>query len=352
MTAPRKPRTPGFEQELVDLSLLAVYLGLHMGGAAVDPCKGELHSALIRAGQRDDRLGLIGQALSGMPQAIVPFSRRMPDIHLAASLMDELGRACFRTEGSAVDAGYFVRVGSELRYADALGDEPTRLPEVLDPFRTRALLHELFRWTDRPSVEVLDATQGDLLRLRPGTERFVSLKVTPPARRELADKPLRANVSLLKVVPKSSSGKATLAPQVSRVALGLVTLVRDSQSLLMRHIAPEFLMEMHAAALATHSPERTLFLHVDLLDSQFLSPLPDLMHTGAITQGWWAPLRDISDGLGGSWRMTTRLPRSTAIALLQNAPWMWSDDLGEWVRWAWWLGQHKPSITPLIPQAA
>ena len=84
MNAARKSRTPRFEEEKVDVSLLAIYLGLHIGGNAIESLRGELEGALIRAGQRADRLGLIRQAMSGMPQAIVPFHRRTPDIHLAA----------------------------------------------------------------------------------------------------------------------------------------------------------------------------------------------------------------------------------------------------------------------------
>jgi hypothetical protein len=350
MTAPRKSRPPRFEQQLVDVSLLAVYLGLHTKGESIRACQSDLDSALIRAGQRDDRLGLIGLALSGMPQAIVPFNRRLPDIHLAASLMGNLGRACFRTEGSAVDAGYFVWIADELRYVDASGEGATGVPEVLDPFRIRALLQDLSRWTHRPCAEVLDCTQGDLLSLSPGTDRFACLKVTPPARKQAADKPQPATVSLLKVRSGPQLGDAPSLPQVSRVARGQVMLVRQSQSLLMRQVAPEFLMELHAAALTRHSSEHALFLHVGLLDSQFLSPLPDLMQPGATAQGWWAPLRDLSDGLGGACHLATPLPRSAAIALMQNAPWMWSDDLSEWVRWAWWLEQQGQSISLSTPQ--
>jgi hypothetical protein len=350
MTAPRKSRPPRFEQELVDISLLAIYLSLHVNRPAVHSLRGNLEMALIRAGQRNDRLGLIGLALSGMPQAIVPFSRRIPDIHLAASLMDNLGRACFRTDGSAVDAGYFVWIAEELRYVDVSGESATRVPEVLDPFRVRALLQDLSRWTDRPCAEVLDCTQGDLLRLTPGTDRFACLKVTPPPRKQAANKPQPATVSLLKVAPDPEVGNIPPVPKVSRVARGQVMLVGQSQSLLMRQVAPGFLMELHAAALARRGPEHTLFLHVGLLDSQFLCPLPDLMQPGAGAQGWWAPLRDISDGLGGACRLTAPLPRSTAIALMQNAPWMWSDDLVEWVRWAWWLEQQGQSISLSTPQ--
>jgi hypothetical protein len=331
----RSPRAPRFEQEQVEVSLLTIYLGLHMGGNAIDPYRGELEGALIRAGERKDRLGLIRLALSGMPQAIVPFHRRLADIHLAVSLMDDLGRTCFRTEGSAVDAGYFMWVGDEVRYIDESSDNTTRVPEVLDPFATRSLLHDLSLWTRKPQLEVLDSAQGDLLRLIPGTDRFGCLKIMPPARKQAANLPQPATVSLLKVGPKPQERGD--APQVSRVALGQVTLVRDEGSLLMQQVAPEFLMELHAASLARPSPGQALFLHVDLLDSQFLSPLPDLLEPGAIAQGWWAPLRDISNGLGGSWHLSATLPRSTVIALMQNAPWMWSKDLGEWARCAWLL---------------
>lgn len=346
MTATRQARPPRFEQECVDVSLLAIYLGLHLRGDAMQPRKGELESALIWAGQRDDHRGLSSLAQSGMPQAIVPFHRRLVDIQLAASLMNDLGRASFRTEGMAVDAGYFEQIANELRYVDTLGEGATQLPEVLDPVRTRSLLNGLSLWTQRPCAEVIDSDQGDVLRLRPGTELFASHKLTDPTRKELADKPQRATVSLLRVAPKQQRAKAGSAPQVSRVALGQVMLVREPEGLLMRQLAPEFLLEMHAAALSRSSPGHALFLHVDLLSSQFLSPLPDLMQPGATAQGWWVPLRDISTGLGGSRRLTASLPRGTAIALMQNTPWMWSEDLSEWVQWAWWL-EHQGRSTSL-----
>ena len=346
MTAIRQPRPPRFEQESVDVSLLAIYLGLHLSGGASQPRMSELEGALIQAGQRDDHRGLTSLALSGMPQAIVAFHRRLVDIHLAASLMNDLGRASFRTADMAVDAGYFEQIANELRYVDSVSQGAAQLPEVLDPFRTRSLLNDLSVWTHRPCAEVLDSPQGDVLRLRPGTELFASHKLTDQARQELADKPQRATVSLLRAVPKSQRAKASSAPQVSRVALGQVMLVREPEGLLMRQPAPEFLLEMHAAALSRSSPGHALFLHVDLLSSQFLSPLPDLMQPGATAQGWWVPLRDITTGLGGSRRLTGSLPRGTAIALMQNTPWMWSDDLSEWVQWAWWL-EHQGRSTSL-----
>ena len=346
MTASRQARPPRFEQECVDVSLLAIYLGLHLSGDAMQPRKGELERALIWAGQRDDHRGLTSLALSGMPQAILAFHRGLIDIQLAASLMNDLGRGSFRTEGMAVDAGYFEQIANELRYVDTISEGAAQLPEVLDPVRTRSLLHGLSLWTHRPCAEVVYSSEGDVLRLRPGTELFASHKLTDQARKELADKPRRATVSLLRVAPKPQRAKAGSAPQVSRVALGQVMLVREPEGLLMRQPAPEFLLEMHAAALSKSCPGHALFLHVDLLSSQFLSPLPDLMQPGATAQGWWVPLRDITTGLGGSRRLTGTLPRGTAIALMQNTPWMWSEDLSEWVQWAWWL-EHQGQSTSL-----
>ena len=109
-------------------------------------------------------------------------------------------------------------------------------------------------------------------------------------------------------------------------------------------------MEMHAASLARPGPGQALLLHVDLLDSQFLSPLPDLLQTGTTAAGWWAPLRDLSASLGGSWRLEAPLARSTAIALMQSAHWMWSGDLSQWVQWAWRLEHQDESISLSCPQ--
>lgn len=346
MRAIRKTPASSFERAEVEVSLLAIYLGLHV--PAVHRHHGQLEAALCNSAILRDRRQLISQAESGMPHAIVPFVRRRPDVYLAASLMEELGRACFRSADAAVDAGYFMRVADDLRYVDAVGEGGTGLPEVLDPFRTRVLIQQLHQWTERPRIEIVDSQHGDFLRLHLGTQAFGNLQPETAARRHKAAKPIPARLSLLTVAGGQSaqSRGASPAPSVKSELLGTVTMAPDQDAWLIRGADSRIYIETHSAWYVAQTQDDSMFIHIEFNGAQFVAPLPDPLQFGATASGWLAPLRDISSELGGSSYACTRLPRQAAVALMRHTPWMWSPDLTEWALWAWWL-QPKDLDNPL-----
>lgn len=340
MKAVRKKRAANFESAQIEVSLMAVYLGLHI--QAMHRHHGELEDALIRSSGGRDRMNLVRQALSGMPQAVVPFHRRIPDIHLAACLIDEVGRACFRSAETAVDAGYFVRADNELRYVDTAGESGAGVPEVLDPLRTRALINELNRWTQKPHLEIVDSEQHDFMRLHVGTTAFAGLQTEPSARRPGAA--MQARMSLITVscgqIPEKRAEPE--APKVQSEFLGTVTLAPDQGSLLMQGVDSRIYMQTHAAWSVADRWSNTIYLHLELSGAQFLSPLPDPLQFGAKARGWLVPLREIGSALGGSTRACTHLPRGVAIDLMRHTPWMWLEDPAEWALGAWWLQPTPP----------
>ncbi|MFM8637622.1 MAG: hypothetical protein ACKOER_07865, partial [Betaproteobacteria bacterium] len=89
----------GFEDVAVELSLMAAYLGVVFLGTEDPALAGLLRKALERRARESDRADMVNMALSGMPQAIVPFRRAPLDIFLAAGLMKDASRAGLRGEG-------------------------------------------------------------------------------------------------------------------------------------------------------------------------------------------------------------------------------------------------------------
>lgn len=340
MKAVRKKRTVNFESAQIEVSLIAIYLGLH--SQTMHRHYGELEEALIRSSSGRDRMGLVSQALSGMPQAIVPFHRRIPDIHLAACLIDEVGRACFRSADTAVDAGYFSRIDNALHYNDVVGEGGVGVPEVLDPLRTRALINDLHRWTQKPHLEIVDSEQHDFMRLHVGTTAFAGLQTEPSARRSGAA--MQARMSLITVtcgqIPEQRAEPE--APKVQSEFLGTVTLAPDQGSLLMQGVDTRIYMQTHAAWSVADKLGDTIYLHLELSGAQFLSPLPDPLQFGAKARGWLVPLREIGSAFGGSTRACTHLPRGVAIDLMRHTPWMWLEDPAEWALGAWWLEPTPP----------
>lgn len=332
-----------FEATPVEICISAAYLGLNDRRSLAARHLHELQDTLIRVGSRSDRLGLIDKARSGMPQAVLPFTRPELDIHFAACHMSGSWPACFRGLGHAVDAGYFLRTVNGLEYIDSVTERSAAATELLDPLLTREL-HRIFaHWIERPSVQVADPAGGDFLRLRPGMGTVPSLRPAPAPR--MADKPIEATVSLLRVQSQGEPVRQglTTPPPVLRLATVKLPVERESGSLLLRKAPASFLMQAHAASLSHEDPWPHLFLHIELPGSLLLAPLPRLMQSGDCVGAWWAPLYDIATALGGYESLNAHVTRSTAVAMMATTPWMWSPDAAEWALWAWWLGRQELS---------
>jgi len=336
----------GFEDVSVELSLMAGYLGVTLLGDEDPALSALLRRVLERRARDGDRGDLVRQALSGMPQAIVPFKRDPLDIFLAAGLMKDASRAGLRGLGNAVDAGYFSCATGEAQYVDTVSRIHRFHAELVDPDATQALVQSLQAWGTAPVVEVGDPAEGVLMRLHPGTSGLPRMDIEPPTSARLAERPLRANISLLRV--GVSAGEHHLAdprvvdPQVTRVAYGQAVFERDANSLVLREAPPEFLMEMHAAALAAQDEGVPLWLSIERGRNEFMSPLPDLMEPGAQSVGWWAPISDIITALGGAHGTAMRVPRWALLRLMQRFHWAWACGREEWVLCAWWLQRRGP----------
>jgi hypothetical protein len=331
----------------VELSLMAGYLGVTLLGDEDPALSALLRRVLERRARDSDRGDLARQALSGMPQAIVPFKRDPLDIFLAAGLMKDASRAGLRGQGNAVDAGYFSCAMGEVQYVDTVSRIHRFHAELVDPDATQALVRSLQAWGTRPVVEVGDPAEGVLMRLHPGTSGLPRMDIEPPASARLAERPLQAHINLLRVgvhpsEPHHMADPRVVDPQVNRVAYGQAVFERDANSLVLREAPPEFLMEMHAAALAAQEEGVPLWLSIERGRNEFMSPLPDLMQPGAQSEGWWAPISDIITALGGAHGTAMRVPRWALLRLMQRFQWAWACGREEWVLCAWWLRRRGP----------
>ena len=332
----------GFEDVAVELSLMAAYLGVVLLGTEDPALAGLLRKALERRARESDRADMVNMALSGMPQAIVPFRRDPLDIFLAAGLMKDASRAGLRGEGNAVDAGYFSCTTGSVQYVDTVSRIHRHHAELVEPQATRALVQALRGWATPPVVEVGDPAEGTILRMYAGTSALPHMGIEPPASARLAERPLRANISLLRVGVTAPERRHAVDPQVHRVAYGQAAFERDGNSLVLRDVAPEFLMEMHAASLMAQEDGVPLWLSIERARNEFLSPLPDLMQPGAQSPGWWAPISDIGSALGGAHGTCVRVPRWVALRLMQRFHWAWTFAREDWVLCAWWMQRRGP----------
>ena len=305
-----------------------------------------LQAALERRARSGDRLAFVQQALSGMPQAILPFKRDALDIFLAAGLMQDASRAGMRGQGHAVDAGYFSCATGEPVYVDTVSRIHQLQAELVDLESTRGLVHALQAWGAWPSVEIADSAQGEIMRLRPGGTNLKRMGIEKPERPRLADVPLRASLKLLRVADDEPAPSGAATPAVEPVALGQVTLEREADALVVKDVQPEFLMELHAAHLRAQDGSVPLWLNIEWGRNHFLAPLPDLMAPGDVRTGWWAPVSDIGTALGGNHNLCAKLPRWAALRLMRKASWAWVHDRDEWVRCAWWIQRPAQAASP------
>lgn len=325
---------------------MAAYLGAVVGEQEDPLLTKTLTVAIESKGQERDRPGFLRQALSGMPQAITPFKRKRLDIFLAAGLMQDTSRAGFRGDGNWIDAGYFTCTASEVHYVDTVNRVHNFQTELVNPLATAKLVRTLRSWAERPMVQVGDPANGEVFRLTAGTTGLKNLKIDPPANPRLANQPWRSTVSLLRLSDNDLISRVSSTPSVARVAMGQALFEREDQSLVLREVQPEFLMELHAAFLMSAEEGTSLWLHVEHYGNEFLAILPDLMEPGSTSRGWWAPIRDVSMSLGGSHGTRVTVPRWAALRLMKRNPWMWLGERDEWVRCAWWISKQASGSAP------
>ncbi|NBQ92253.1 MAG: hypothetical protein EBT96_12935 [Betaproteobacteria bacterium] len=324
-----------FGSVAVEVLAPVAYAAFHL--AQDDPMvSAELHRAFERAARKRCRGDFVSQALSGMPDAVLPFYRPTIDILYTAACASRVGRVRLAGLGNAVEAGFFEVSETECRYNDCVKPYPSTMYEVLRPGHVPALCQRLTSWQQRPQVQVGDLALGELLRLTPGTNGFKSLSTMPPANPRLQQLGVKSVLSILRVEQGETQSHLPPPMRVERLCQGEAQFEREENTLVLRNPRPELVMEMHAAWINEEDPSE-LWLHVRRHGEQFLAPLPDLMTTGSASQGWWTPTRDLYEALGaGPDPDAVHITRRAATRLMQRFPWFGVSKPNEWATCAWW----------------
>ena len=334
-----------FGSVAVEVIAPVAYAAFHLAGD--DPMvSAELHRGFERTARKRCRGDFVSQALSGMPDAVVPFYRPTIDILYTAACVSRVGRVRVAGLGNAVEAGFFEVSETDTRYIDCVKPHPNTMYEVLRPGHVPALCQRLASWQQRPQVQVGDLATGELLRLVPSTSEFKSLSTMPPANPRLHHLGVKSVLSILRV--EQGETNSHLPPPIHTQTLCQVEAAfeREDNTLVLRNTRPEVVMEMHAAWLNEEDPSK-LWLHVRRNGEQFLAPLPDLMTTGSTSQGWWTPTRDLYEALGaGPDPDAVHITRRAATRLMQRFPWFGLLKPNEWATCAW---MHREQFAPGTP---
>lgn len=264
---------------------------------------------------------------SGMPEAVVPFTRDALDIICAALWLSggQLNplRVEFEGEGVRVEAGFFRISGRLIEYIDTHQDTPNRATRLLPIAQVNALVQAMSRgprWRSRLWVSGED---DEALRLMSDVA-VACLKSTPH---------LRFTLSL---VHPAADGRSS----PTRVDLGQAHAAVREGDLALLNLPPEWLMELQAAAFSG------AWLLIQHRSFRFFGPLPDLIEPGAGCEGWLHPSSLFEAAFGPSVAPSVEVPRALAQHLVATLPWAWVREPGEFIGLARAGGPPGDSSSP------
>ena len=299
------------------VSLMGTYLALRLLGAneETDSAVVEAKQQLLNAATRMERGQFISKARSGMPEAMVSFSRDDLDISYAAVMFAASPGAIFRGANTWVPAGYFEyrsRYGRTpaLRYVDrtlpwSTADRASVDSVLLDPSRTEALMTALLALTDRSVALVAPDSDSHALTI------------------ELAP----AVVALLSErSPLFNKGEisASLVSDARSVAIAPLKFEGRAGGFDITPLPAERLMELQAASA------RNLWICLEHPELRLLAPLPDLFTPGSRSDAFFEPIAAFKSHLGGTPVCEVGMPSELAHLLAQRFPWVAATDPCDW----------------------
>ena len=273
-------------------------------------------------------------AATGMPESIVPFRRDPLDVAFAAVLADVIVPAEFATDGSRVDAAFFRFGSQEVTYVDEV--RPGRVPEprLVDPPAVQCALNVLRSLPPEPMrYEVPDSDPGADIDGQEGAD-------TPTTSDEvlrlqgawaapcLLDDPA-PTVKLWLMRPGTRSRPPAL--------LGEASCELRGDSLVLRRLKPEWLMELQAASLSGS------WLQLTSRHFSCFGPLPDLLEPGSSRPVRFHVGGVLERGFGAMSAASVALDARTALRIVRHVPWAWMHEPAEFAAAAHFLeGEPEP----------
>jgi hypothetical protein len=273
----------------------------------------------------------------------LPFHRPHEDILYAAACYSRGQRLRLSGMGNVVEAGFFELDEPKCRYVDQVDRTAWPAREILPVATTWALCRQLKEWTQRPQVEVGDLMAGEFLKLQSNVSGLRSLPSDPPVNPRLQHLGVKSVISIVRVHEGDPDPRLAHPIRAETLSEGEGMLEREAGTWVLRNPRPELVMEMHAAWLNEPDPT-SLWLLIRRHGEQFLAPLPDLMQTGARSEGWWVPTRDLFEAMGTPGDGTElKIPRRAAMRLMERYPWFAPMNPKESAVMAWWMRERATS---------
>ena len=297
----KKPEVAGG----IELPVMVVYAAMLMacepGGDAAG-LGASLRAALVERRLASPTGRMLRDMMgSGMPGAVMPFSRSALDRAYACAMADSGEGFSFFTEGAEVEAGYFQVNSLRVDYVDRVG-KGWRASELLAAPALRRLL-KLLRGAEREPL-FIEVPDDDAVALRIVGCDWLRAQAGP-----LRLSLLRPGLSR-PGLPARRLGPASLAPGPSGLALTGMRV--------------EHLMELQAASIQGS----WLLVEGSL---RCLAPLPDLTEAGARSPAWLCPVDALSEGLGGAVKVSMPIDPALAQRLMQRFAWAAAADPADWL---------------------
>ncbi len=286
------------EQARVPVSLMGAYVAHQL---TRDSRLGDAFNEEAR--QIGAMSGFIGQALSGMPHTMLPFSRSAADIAYAAA-MSRSGRDwALRGQDTRVSAGYFrysaqQRGAAAVRYIDRSGIEVEPKETLLEPSKVEKML---------PRIEALARPMARFVSVEPD-QQWIRLEFDPSMRVLLSEKPVGLR--------NRNRGAISLVSRSSITFLAEVELREDDTGIALWELPVERVMELQAAAL---DDQWLMLEHPELCA---IGPFPDLFTPGSEALARVEPTHTLAHWLGGEDLQTLAVGPAVAVDLMRKFHWM------------------------------
>jgi hypothetical protein len=262
-----------------------------------------------RSSHSDAQL-FIQSALSGMPEAIVPFMRDSVDIYATALHVKNIrdGEWIFFDQISQIEAGYFKLTKRDVAYIDAV--QP--LGDVVELFPVAQVAQTL------EVLAGLDA-QPVLLTMREDDRSDLQLHTSFT---KLLSTDYRADEVVLYAFDFDKVRKHSR--KIESCNLGKFVMKGSPEGFTIKIKQAEKLLELHAASLQGY------WILIEGSGYQFICPLPDFTLDNEAKAGWLYP-SNLLRLLAPKADPVFTIDLDAAKALFGNHRWFGRDDVAQWL---------------------
>lgn len=313
------------DQSEICIPLALAYMALRVSQSGGFPVFKELEAAIYQSDCNSTGAKLKELALSGMPDAILPFRRHSLDIAYASAVSSMGSHFRFTGLGHCVKAGFFEYGKEYVKYYDEASTHMMYREEILPWQATQDLISTL-QGCSSSSVYCIveDPCDRGYLSISGGWVAEILRMNNDPSRRTPPKEHLTLQARLL-------TQDTTQTQPYKSVGLGTFDFSYGSNDLVLKSVRPEQLMELQAAWINAQDKPWCLWLSLENDAVRLLFPLSDITEPGTKRACWLSPLGHLQTVLGGGRLVSAYLSRDEASALMKSFHWMCALDISDWI---------------------